>query len=202
MRIRLAGIMTLCLFSCADLGCSTLRVPEEVGRAVEHTVAFGRVEAFVVPKTTRMYEAQVRFLEVVHCETGARYRIEVDGADTFFSLAVPSGPYEISRVQISKGPFLSMADFAVSFQAGPGPSTSVGIWRFGLETPRHGRIILLSAAKGEQDRETLDRHLRAAHPELSEGSLTVATLTPSSAPSRLFEVMPYPRVQSYFRRHF
>ena len=194
--------MTVCLLSGAELGCSTLRVPGVVGSAVEHTLLFGRVEAFVVPKTTLMYDAQVRFLEIVHRETGARYRIEVDGADKFFSLAVPSGPYEISRVQISEGPFLSMADFAVSFQAGPGPSTSVGIWQFGLETPRHGRMILLSAAKGRQDLDALERDLRAVHYELAEGPLTVATLTPSSAASRLFEVMPYPRVQSYFRRHF
>lgn len=111
------------------------------------------------------------------------------------------GEYELSRVQIGEGPFMSMADYAVGFEVVQG-RLYVGTWRFRIDIPRYGRMMAFSANLDEEDRIEAERQLFREAPDLLDVAATEVALSPSQAEARLYEVMPYPRYPRYFRRHW
>ncbi len=112
------------------------------------------------------------------------------------------GEYELTRVQISEGPFLSMAQIASTFVIQNNPITYIGTWRFGVDSPKYGRMVSVSMITDENDREQVAQSVRAAYPSLDEGPIASVLPNPPDLQTRLFEVMPYPRVPRYFRRHW
>lgn len=100
------------------------------------------------------------------------------------------GEYELSRVQIGEGPFMSMADYAVGFEVVQG-RLYVGTWRFRIDIPRYGRMMAFSANLDEEDRIEAERQLFREAPDLLDVAATEVALSPSQA--------RYPR---YFRRHW
>lgn len=91
-------------------GCATALPTAPEVRDITTPIVFGRAVALVTGKTTRWYEPQVRFFELVNRKTHERFKVDVQSEDKTFVLQLPAGEYELSRVQISEGPFLSMAD--------------------------------------------------------------------------------------------
>ena len=175
-------------------------VPEEP--IVQSNVAVGRVIAVLTGQRSRIYEPAVRSFEVQNRQTKERLTVEVDSNDERFIVPLAPGDYELIRVQINEGPFLSMAQLASNFSVGQDPVTYVGIWRFGVDSPKYGRMVSVSMITDEKDRtEALDT---LASKDPSFDARTVATVVPEPAEmqTRLYEVMPYPRVPRYFRRHW
>ena len=76
------------------------------------------------------------------------------------------------------------------------------VWRFGVDSPKYGRMVSLSIVSDEPDRADIVQTLAAIDPSLDREEVTTALPDPPQLQTRLFEVMPYPRVPRYFRRHW
>ncbi len=183
-------------------GCATnLPAAPEV-QDITTPIIFGRAVVLVTGQTTRWYAPQVRFFELVNLKTHERFSVDVQSDDMVFMLQLPAGDYELSRVQISEGPFLSMADFSSTFEVGVDQITYLGTWRFGVDTPRYGRMVVISVVQDQEDRAEAERKIVAKYPALEGQPVATVLPVPSEAESRLYEVMPYPRYPRYFRRHW
>ena len=169
---------------------------------VSGTVTVGRVVAAITGERARRYPPEVRFFELEDRRTQERLRVMIESPDQQFVVALPPGDYLLTRVQISEGPFMSVADLAITFSVGTGPVSYVGTWCIGVDSPRYGRMVAVSIELDPQERaQTLDALLNK-FPILARQSVEDIRAEPSKAVARLFEVMPYPRIHRYFRRHW
>jgi|SRR5690349_12239482 len=175
-------------------------VPEE--SLVQSNVAVGRVVAVLTGERSRIYEPAVRSFEVQNRQTQERFTVEVESNDERFIVPLAPGDYELIRVQINEGPFLSMAQLGSVFSVGQDPVTYVGIWRFGVDSPKYGRMVSVSMINDEEDRTQALDTLVNKDPSLDLRAVTTVLPNPTEQQARLYEVMPYPRVPRYFRRHW
>ena len=70
----------------------------------------GRAVTTITGQSQRAYPPELRSFEVINTESEDSYKIYVKSGDEYFSLSLPPGHYKLNRVQISEGPFLSMAN--------------------------------------------------------------------------------------------
>jgi hypothetical protein len=126
----------------------------------------------------------------------------MESDDERFIVPLSPGDYELVRVQINEGPFLSMAELASRFSVGHDSVTYLGTWRFGVDSPKYGRMVSVSMVNDEEDRTKTLHTLALSDPSLDVGSVATVLPDPAEVQTRLYEVMPYPRVPRYFRRHW
>lgn len=169
---------------------------------VTNGLVVGRVVTFLTGDRARRYLPEMRFLELEHQESHKRFQVEVDSPDQAISLSLPPGRYRIIRIQVSEGPFLSMADLSMTFTVDATSVTYVGTWRFGVDSPRYGRMVVASVVvdQGEAAR-TLD-FVTERYPDFKGRPILERFPQPLQAEARLYEVMPYPRYPRMFRRHW
>ncbi len=183
------------------MGCATtLSQTTELERQGD-SLATGRVVTVITGDRTRMFLPELRMFELVKQENRERFSVELDPEAHIFSVSLAPGKYEVTRIQISEGPFLSMAQVAFSFSIESGGVTDLGIWRFGVDSPRYGRMVALSIVDGEQEQgiENLSAISQHSDPQLEPTKRVMPQ--PAESQARLYEVMPYPRYSQYFRRH-
>jgi hypothetical protein len=145
---------------------------------------------------------ELRSFEIISRESQERYKVNVQSKDGYFSLSLPHGSYELNRLQISEGPFLSMAQLSARLALKPDVITFLGTWRFGVDSPKYGRHVVVSMSHDERDQEHAQQFVKDRYPTHGAQSLAVQIPEPSHEVARLFEVMPYPRYSRYFRRHW
>ena len=182
-------------------GCVTELPPVPEEGAVQSNVAIGRVVAVLTGERSRIYEPAVRSFEVQNQQTKERFTVDIQSDNERFIVPLAPGDYELTRVQINEGPFLSMAELALTFSVSQDLITYLGTWRFGVDSPKYGRMVSISMVSDEEDRaEALQMLARdqSVHTE----SVATALPNPPEIQARLYEVMPYPRVPRYFRRHW
>jgi hypothetical protein len=183
-------------------GCAT-QLPMTVAEAdVAGSVVMGRVLTMITGKSQRVYPPKLRSFEVINTESQERFNVDVQSEDGHFSLSLPAGRYELNRLQISEGPFLSMAHLSASFVLLPDALTFLGTWRVGVDSPKYGRQVVISIIHDERDEERVQQFVQDMYPTLRARFLVVQIPEPSHEVARLFEVMPYPRYSRYFRRHW
>ena len=182
-------------------GCATElpAVPEE--GTVQSNIAVGRVVAVITGERSRIYEPAVRSFEVQNRQTKERFTVDIASDNERFIVPLAPGDYELIRVQINEGPFLSMAELASTFSVGLDPVTYLGTWRFGVDSPKYGRMVSISMVTDEEDR-TEALHVLARDQSVDTESVATTLPNPPEIQARLYEVMPYPRVPRYFRRHW
>ena len=191
------GVLCLMLSGC------TTELPVTVAEAdVSETLAVGRVVTSITGESQRIYAPALRSFEVVNTESQERFKVDVQSADGYFSLSLPAGHYELNRLQISEGPFLSMAQLSASFSLKPDGMTFLGTWHFGVDSPKYGRHVVVSMTYDEQDRERARQFVKDTYPTLTTKSSVMLIPEPSHEKARLYEVMPYPHIVGYFRRHW
>ena len=190
-----AGITLSCV-GCATGVPSQIEVPEK-----SRPLVMGRVVAVITGESSRMYGPEVRSFEIEEVRTRERFNVEIKSDDQQFTIALPPGDYRLNRVQISEGPFMSMAQLKASFSVKQDSVTYVGTWRFGVDSPRYGRMLALSIVMDADDRSQAESFLVQQDPAFEGIPVTSVLPAPPSMEARLYEVMPYPRYQSYFRRH-
>lgn len=156
----------------------------------------------LLDQSTRRYKPKVKFFELVNKTTKERFRVDVRSDDKLFVLSLPSGEYELRRVQIGEGPFLSMADFQVTFEIGTNQVAYLGTLRFGIDSPRYERMIVVSAVEDQERREEAENKVLGRYPDLAGHPIATLLPMPASSEARLHEVMPYPYYPRYFRRHW
>ena len=183
-------------------GCAT-ELPVIVAAGdVSGTLVVGRVVTNITGEVQRIYAPELRSFEVINTENQERFKVDVQSADEYFSLSLPPGNYELSRVQISEGPFLSMAQLSAGFALKPNVMTFLGTWHFGVDSPKYGRQVVVSMAYDEQDHERAQQFVKDTYPTVNARSPVMLVPEPSHEEARLYEVMPYPRILGYFRRHW
>lgn len=162
----------------------------------------GRAVSVITGDTGRRYEPSVRSLELENRQTNQRFTVRIDSPDSYFVLSLMPGDYRLNRVQISEGPFMSIADLSAVFSVESGPVTYVGVWRFGVDSPQYGRMVVVSMMFDKEESSKVRSFLTEQYPEVGERTLADVLPEPSQMEARLFEVMPYPRYPTYFRRHW
>ena len=196
---RWLSLGALCLILS---GCAT-ELPVTVAEAdVSGTLVVGRVVTIITGESQRIYAPELRSFEVINTESQKRFRVDVQSADEYFSLSLPPGHYDLSRVQISEGPFLSMAQLSASFALKPDVVTFLGTWHFGVDSPKYGRQVVVSMTYNVQDQERARQFVKNTYPTFNARSPVMLVPEPAHEEARLFEVMPYPRILGYFRRHW
>lgn len=202
---RLKGIdfSTLC-FSCALFlltGCTTNlpQMIESVGQG--ESLVTGRVVTAITGERARIYLPDLRRFELVNQHTSERFSVVFKPGDQIFALSLAPGDYRVNCIQISEGPFLSMAEVDVEFSVESGIVTDLGMWRFGVDSPRYGRMVALSIVDYDLSKDAKEHSTDFRYPEQEEQQTKRVIPHPSEQQARLYEVMPYPRYSRYFRRH-
>ena len=95
-----------------------------------------------------------------------------------------------------------MAQLSASFVLKLDVMTFLGTWRFGVDSPKYGRQVVVSMIHDEWDQERGQQFVKNMYPTLKARPLVMLIPEPSHEVARLFEVMPYPRILGYFRRHW
>ncbi|MEY4705894.1 MAG: hypothetical protein RL042_2099 [Nitrospirota bacterium] len=190
-----AGISLYCI------GCAADMPPVVDLTQVKDPLVFGRVVAVITGETSRMYKPEVRFFDVEDQQSHARFNVEIKSEDRHFAISLPAGDYRINRVQISEGPFMSMAQLSAEFSVERDEVTYLGTWRFGVGSPGYGRMVALSMVMDPDERSQADTFLSKQYSTLHGVSVTATLPKPSTVETRLYEVMPYPRYPRYFQRH-
>lgn len=194
-HLWIAGISLSCI------GCASTVLSVADSAEANKTLVVGRVVAVITGERSRIYGPEVRSFEVEAQQTHERFNVEIKSEDQHFAIALPPGAYRLNRVQISEGPFMSMAEVNAAFTVGQDVVTYLGTWRFGVDSPRYGRMVVLSMVLEEQDEVATAAFLKRQYPREEGRQLTRVLPEPSSAEARLYEVLPYPRYPRYFRRH-
>ncbi len=200
LNIPLAGLLGAIALSSA--GCVTELPPLVDPAQVTDSLVVGRVITIITGERARRYLPQVRFLELENQDSQKRYQVEIDSPDHYFAVDLPAGTYRLNRVQISEGPFLCMADLAMTFPVTPHAVTHLGTWQLGVDSPRYGRDIVVSIMTNDEDRVQVRGFLNERYSNFSESPFIEMRPQPSQVEARLYEVMPYPRYPRYFRRHW
>jgi len=183
-------------------GCAT-ELPVNVAEAdVSGALVVGRVVTIITGESQRVYAPTLRSFEVINTGSRERFKVDVESEDGYFSVSLPSGNYELNRVQISEGPFLSVAQLSASFAVKADVNTFLGTWRFGVDSPKYGRHVIVSMIHDGQGQERARQFIKNTYPTFNAKSLVMLIPEPSHEEARLFEVMPYPRYPNYFRRHW
>ncbi|MBI3604213.1 MAG: hypothetical protein HY205_07165 [Nitrospirae bacterium] len=183
-------------------GCATAVPADQPALASEGSVVFGRLVTVLMAPSSRTHEPKVRFFELMNRGTQERTRVTLDSNDAFFVVKLPAGDYELARAQIHEGPFMAMADVSLAFQVGNEPLSYVGTWRIGVDVPGNNRQMLVSAVHDRADQEAAEAYLRTHYPALAGQPIAALLSEPASLQTPLYEVMPYPRVTPYYRRHW
>ncbi len=198
-----AALLSSCAAGLLLLQACANEIPAVPGdRTVQSNVAVGRVFAVLTGERSRIYQPAVRSFELQNRQTKERFMVEMESSEERFILPLSPGDYELIRVQINEGPFLSMAELASTFSVGQDAVTYLGTWRFGVDSPKYGRMVSLSMINDEQDRARVLNTLALSDPSLQVDAVATALPDPAEVQARLYEVMPYPRVPRYFRRHW
>jgi hypothetical protein len=183
-------------------GCAT-EFPVTVAEAdILGMLVVGRVVTTITGQSQRVYPPELRSFEVINTESKERFRVHVQSEDEYFSLSLPPGHYKINRMQISEGPFLSMAQLTGSFVLKPDVVTFLGTWRFGVDSPKYGRQMMVSMIQDEQDQRRAQQFVKDSYPTFDARPMGILIPEPSHEQARLYEVMPYSRILGYFRRHW
>lgn len=198
MRILGGGAFLASAFAA----CAASVPAEAPDLAFGKTVVFGRIVTVLTAPSSRPYEPKVAFFEMMNRGTGARTQVKVDSDDRLFILQLTAGDYEVTRVQIHEGPFTAMADLALAFHIGQERLAYLGTWRIGVDRPRNDRHLLVAVVQNRADQVEAERHLIARHADLADQPIATLLPSPAATDTALYEVMPYPRVVPYFRRHW
>jgi len=190
------ALMLVCLLLTA---CATLETKElEVGSKNE-SVAIALIQVEPTEPFFRMHQAEalVRFFDVKNTKTGQWTRVQMTGKAKRFITRLSPGRYELVRLQIGEGPFLSETYMNMSFEVHAEKTNYLGIWRLRVDPPKTVRMLQLDVLAEAPDWDLMV----ALYPELGEKALVASLAQPVTNQNRLFAVAPsQPRAKYFYRR--
>lgn len=190
-------VMTLTVLGCA-MQLDVVAPPDQV----TDSLVVGRTVTGLLGERARRYLPKMQFFELEHQESHKRFQVMIESPDQHFAISVPHGTYQLTRVQISEGPFRSMADLPMTFSVGVGAVTYVGAWQFGVDSPRYGRMVAVSVTVDQAEAAKAHDFFDGQYPTFKDRSMVEMLPQPTQMHVRLYEVTPYPRYSRYFRRHW
>jgi len=192
----------VCLGFLLQSGCATQAELRFESSDTPTTVSMARAIAVITGERSRKFLPAVRSLELLNRDTNERFLVQTESDDSRFMVSLPPGEYELNRVQITEGPFMSMAQLSARFSIHDAPITYLGTWRFGIDSPKYGRMVAVSIVEDAEERADAVHALEHMYPEMTEAPVSTVLPDPSEQQVRLYEIAPYPRVPRYFRRHW
>lgn len=202
MKLTMVQFVFLVTVVVGLWGCVT-QLPALIDpQDVTEGLVIGRVVTVLTGDRSRRFSPAVRFVEIEDQASHKRFQVEINSPDRHFAAHLPSGQYRLTRVQITEGPFMSMADVAMTFPVDATVITYVGTWRFGIDSPRYGRMIMVSVVADQAETVQAQDFLDGRYPMFKGSSMAETLPQPTQIEARLYEIMPYPRYSRYFRRHW
>jgi hypothetical protein len=196
-KVLLVVIIISTLWACATT------VPALVDSTqIRDGLVVGRILTALTGDRSRRYLPQMRFLELEELDSHKRFQVEIESPDQPFAIDLRPGRYRLTRVQISEGPFMSMANLDMVFRVDASVITHVGTWRFGIDSPRYGRMLVASVIADQEEIARVHDFLDEQYPTFDRRVIVEMLPQPLRMEARLFEVMPYPRYPRIFRRHW
>jgi hypothetical protein len=199
---RFCNVLSAVIIILTVWACATTLPSLVDSTQVRDSLVVGHVLTALTGDRSRRYLPQMRFLELEEQDSHKRFQVEIESPDQHFVIDLPPGTYRLTRVQISEGPFLSMAELSMAFTVDASAVTYVGTWRFGVDSPRYGRMVVASVNADQAARAEMREFLIDRYPDFQGCPIVERLPQPSQAEARLYEVMPYPRYPRYFRRHW
>ncbi len=199
---RCCNVLSVVIIILTVWACATTLPSLVDSTQVRDSLVVGHVLTALTGDRSRRYLPQMRFLELEEQDSHKRFQVEIESPDQHFVIDLPPGTYRLTRVQISEGPFLSMAELPMAFTVDASAVAYVGTWRFGVDSPRYGRMIVASVNADQAARAEMREFLIDRYPDFQGCPIVERLPQPSQAEARLYEVMPYPRYPRYFRRHW
>jgi hypothetical protein len=202
MKLAMVQFMFLVTVVVGLWGCVT-RLPAVIDpQDVTEGLVIGRVVTVLNGDRSRRFSPAVRFVEVEDQASHKQFQVEINSPDRHFAAHLPSGQYRLTRVQITEGPFMSMADVTMTFPVDATAITYVGTWRFGVDSPRYGRMMVVSVVADQAETVQAQDFLDGRYPMFKGSSMAETLPQPIQIEARLYEIMPYPRYPRYFRRYW
>ncbi len=199
---RFCNVLSVVIIILTVWACATTLPSLVDSTQVRDSLVVGHVLTALTGDRSRRYLPQMRFLELEEQDSHKRFQVEIESPDQHFVIDLPPGTYRLTRVQISEGPFLSMAELSMAFTVDASAVAYVGTWRFGVDSPRYGRMVVASVNADQAARAEMREFLIDRYPDFQGCPIVERLPQPSQAEARLYEVMPYPRYPRYFRRHW
>ncbi len=187
------GLLTLSftLVACASVQHNTLLEGQE-----NQVAGFGQVQLSTSGPNPRSFPAQLRFFDVVNIETQERTRVRIGKAEGAFTMSLNPGHYEIIRIQINEGPFMTESQISHTFQIKPNVLTYLGKWELDVDTPRTQRMVRI---KISEDRSSW-LAIVETEPRLKTKSVVNFLPEPIAGETRLYAVAPNPKVKYFYRQ--
>ena len=197
MWSRIVGAM---LFVCLLLtACATSETKELRGTNQDTSVVVAFIQVEPTEPFFRMHQAEalVQFFDVKNTKTGEWTRVHMSGKAKRFVTWLPPGGYELVRLQIGEGPFLSETYMNMSFDVHAEKTNYLGIWRLRIDAPKTVRMVQVDVLADAPDWDLMV----SLDPELGENPLLTSLAQPVTNRNRLFAVAPLqPRAKYFYRR--
>ena len=191
------ALFQLGVLACSLMGCVHQLDHLPLAETLKEPLVFGKIQLWQDRPSGRIFLPDRSSIEFMEQNIGARYRMEVDGASSFFFLSLPPGIYQVTQVMIYEGGFRARADVPLVFTIPEDGVGYLGNWRFHLNPPNFSRdlelIISLEFIEAMVE-------LKVRYPSFSGKSIKTVLVEPKELRSRLFEMTPYPRFR-WFNRH-
>ena len=178
-------------------GCGAGYAPLPIVFPATPTIVFGKVQVNLSGSSNRWFIPEIEFAELYNRDTDERIRVDFKAKQSLFILPIPEGHYELTRIQIAEGAYRSMAQLSSSFRVKKDQLTYVGTWTFEVAPPYYDRAITLTVSS---ELTNAVAEMQTRYPGHQDHHVQNALPVPVRQETRLYEVMPYPRVK-YFRRH-
>ncbi len=195
-----AGTVGAMVFGCFLLtACATSEIKEmkETENDKSVVVAFVQVEPTEPFFRLHQAEALVQFFDMKNTKTGEWTRVHMSGRANRFVTWLSPGGYELVRLQIGEGPFLSETYMNMRFDVHPEKTNYLGIWRIRIDAPKTVRMVQVDVLADAPDWDLM----MSLHPELGEKPLVASLAQPVTIQNRLFAVAPLqPRAKYFYRR--
>lgn len=191
-RLIIFGLLVVSL-----MGCVHHLDPLPPEKSLKEPLVFGKIHLWQDKPSGRISLPDRASIEFREQQGGTRYRMEVDGAASFFFLSLLPGVYQVTQITIYEGGFRARAEVPLGFTVPEEGVAYLGNWRFLLNPPNFSRDLELTVTS-----ELIEAmvELKIRYPSFPAKTTATVLAEPQTLRSRLFEMTPYPRFR-WFNRH-
>lgn len=191
------GLIQLGFLWIGLMGCVHHLDQHPPEKSLKEPLVFGKIHLWQDEPSGRISLPDRSSIEFMKQQGGTRYRMEVDGASSFFFLSLTPGVYQVTQVVIYEGGFRARAELPLVFTVPEDGIGYLGNWRLHLNPPNFSRDLELTITS-----ELVEAivELRVRYPSFFGKPISTVAVEPQTLRSRLFEMTPYPRFR-WFNRH-
>ncbi|WP_454064478.1 hypothetical protein [Candidatus Nitrospira salsa] len=176
--------------------CATVEGQAEMSEEGEPSIVFGRIEVNEIGPNPRQFPARVRFVDVVHVPTQDWTRIKINPTSQTFAVSLSPGRYEMTRLQVTEGPFTAQSYLSGTFNIAANDVTYLGTWQLNVDTPRTQRMITFDVSDGSLNWDEVFEN----YPAMKGKSVVNAFPKLVENQARLYAVAPNPKLKYFYRQ--